>query len=88
MGIWLLVAILCIGTFMASFSVGYLYVSITGCSGSSSNQPARTYAADLLGSATGIVAVTLLLIPSIGFIATAIVLALAVGVYLLLNGCC
>ncbi|MEW5845805.1 MAG: hypothetical protein AB1777_05995 [Bacteroidota bacterium] len=86
MGIWLLVAILSIGTLMASFSVGYLYVSITGCSGSSSNQPARTYAADLLGSATGIVAVTLLLIPSIGFIATAIALALAIGVYLLLNG--
>jgi len=84
--LWLLIAILSIGTLMASFAVGYLYVNITESSGYSGKQPAKTYAADLLGSAAGIVVVTLLLIPSIGFIATTTVLALGAGIYLFLNG--
>lgn len=81
---WLLVGILCMGTLMASFAVGYLYVNLTERWGMPSNAPAKTYAADLLGSAVGIVAITLLLVPSIGFMATSSILAVCIGVFLLL----
>jgi len=82
--IWLTIAILCLGTLMASFAVGYLYVNITG-NDLSELQPAKTYAADLLGSATGVVIVTLLLVPSVGFIATATILGIGVSLYLVLS---
>lgn len=82
--IWLTIAILCLGTLMASFAVGYLYVNITG-NDVSELQPAKTYAADLLGSATGVVIVTLLLVPSVGFIATATILGIGVSLYLVLS---
>lgn len=82
---WLLVAILCLGTVISSYAVGYLYVHITESLKATNNQPAKTYAADLWGSAAGIVIVTLLLIPSIGVIATAAALAAAVGVYIFLS---
>lgn len=82
---WLLVAILCLGTVMASYAVGYLYVHNTESLKTTNNKPAKTYAADLWGSAAGIVIVTLLLIPSIGVVATAAALAAAVGAYIFLS---
>lgn len=83
--IWLLIAIVSAGILIASFSVGYLYISITENSNSNPNQPAKTYAADLMGSAAGIVIVTLLLIPSIGFLSSIAVLLVFIGIYLFLK---
>lgn len=83
--IWLLIAIVSAGILIASFSVGYLYISITENSNSNPNQPAKTYAADLMGSAAGIVIVTLLLIPSIGFLSSISVLLVFIGIYLFLK---
>lgn len=84
-GIWLLIATVSAGILIASFSVGYLYISITENSGSKPIQPAKTYAADLLGSAAGIVIVTLLLIPSIGFLSSIAVIPGFIGIYLFLK---
>jgi len=69
-GTWLLIAILCIGTLMASFGVGFLYVHISQQFRSKHQPTSKTYATDLWGSAAGIVIVTLLLIPSIGIVLT------------------
>lgn len=80
----LLIALQCLGTLMASLAIGYLYVHFTNTA-TANSEPARTYAADLLGSAAGIVVVTLLLIPSIGVISTASILALSLLFYLLLS---
>lgn len=83
--IWLLITIVSAGILTASFSVGYLYISITENSKSYPNQPAKIYAADLMGSAAGIVIVTLLLIPSIGFLLSITVLLAFIGFYLFLK---
>jgi len=83
--IWLLITIVCAGILTASFSVGYLYISITENSKAYPNQPAKTYAADLMGSAAGIVIVTLLLIPSIGFLQSITILLAFTGIYLYLK---
>jgi len=82
---WLLIAILCVGTLMASFAVGFLYVHISSNSDQNINLPAKTYATDLWGSAAGIVIVTLLLIPSIGIVLTTATLAMGIGIYLIFN---
>ncbi len=84
-GTWLLIAILCVGTLMASFAVGFLYVHISSNSDQNINLPAKTYATDLWGSAAGIVIVTLLLIPSIGIVLTTATLAMGIGIYLIFN---
>jgi len=85
MEIWQLITIVSAGIIIASFSVGYLYISITENSNSNPDQPAKTYAADLMGSAAGIVIVTLLLVPSIGFLSSITVLLVFVGIYLFLK---
>lgn len=73
--VWLLLLVVALFTLIPSVLVGYQYVIWTRAIPSGSNPAARCYSADLWGSTLGVVVVTLALIPLLGVVQTAVVLA-------------
>ena len=74
---WPLMLVVALLTLIPSTIVGYQYVLWTRAIPGGVNPAARIYSADLWGSALGVIAVTLVMIPLLGIVQTAIVMAAA-----------
>jgi len=73
--VWLLLLVISLFTLIPSVLVGYQYVLWTSAVADRANPAAMSYSADLWGSTLGVVVVTLALIPLLGVVQTAAVLA-------------